>query len=106
VLPLYFSIERLTHVEDLQHLAAIPIEVMAAMFIVEKFLERREQEKICGSSASRDEVKRFLSPAQWEIKGLVLSRYERSKSQSPVSPSFFNVSGDGLPVSGSHPLTW
>ena len=40
---LFLIVERLTHVEFFLHLAAIPIEVMVAVFIVEKFLERREQ---------------------------------------------------------------
>jgi hypothetical protein len=40
---LFLILERLTHVEFFLHLAAIPVEVMVAVFIVEKFLERREQ---------------------------------------------------------------
>ncbi len=38
----FLVIERLTHIEFFLHLAAIPIEVLAAVFIVEKFLEKRE----------------------------------------------------------------
>jgi hypothetical protein len=40
---LFLTVERLTHIEFFLHLAAIPVEVMVAVFIVEKFLERREQ---------------------------------------------------------------
>jgi hypothetical protein len=40
---LFLIIEHLTHIEFFLHLAAIPIEVMVAVFIVEKFLERKEQ---------------------------------------------------------------
>ena len=40
---LFLIIEHFTHIEFFLHLAAIPIEVMVAVFIVEKFLERRER---------------------------------------------------------------
>ena len=39
---LLLIIEHLTHFEFLYHLAAIPIEVLIAVFIVERLLERRE----------------------------------------------------------------
>ncbi len=39
---LFIVLERLTHFEFLYHLAAIPIEVMVAVFIVERALEKRE----------------------------------------------------------------
>ena len=39
---LFLIIEHLTHIEFLYHLAAIPIEVLVAIFIVERLLERRE----------------------------------------------------------------
>ncbi len=40
---LFLILERLTHIEFMFHLAAIPLEVLVAVFIVEKFLERREK---------------------------------------------------------------
>ena len=40
---LFLWIEHLTHFEFLLHLAAIPLEVLVAVFIVERFLEHREQ---------------------------------------------------------------
>lgn len=39
---LLLVIEHLTHIEFFLHLAAIPLEVLVAIFIVEKMLERRE----------------------------------------------------------------
>jgi len=39
---LFLIIEHLTHVEFFLHVAAIPLEVLVAVFIVEKMLERRE----------------------------------------------------------------
>jgi len=39
---LFLIIEHLTHNEFFLHLAAIPLEVLVAVFIVEKLLERRE----------------------------------------------------------------
>ena len=39
---LFLIVEHLTHVEFFLHLAAIPLEVLVAVFIVEKMLERRE----------------------------------------------------------------
>ncbi|MEW5900542.1 MAG: hypothetical protein AB1715_03665 [Acidobacteriota bacterium] len=39
---LFLVIEHLTHLEFFLHLAAIPLEVLVAVFIVEKMLERRE----------------------------------------------------------------
>ena len=40
----FLVIEHLTHVEFFLHLAAIPIEVMVAVFIVQRLLERRENQ--------------------------------------------------------------
>ncbi len=40
---LFLWIEQLTHFEFLLHLAAIPLEVLVAVFIVERFLEHRER---------------------------------------------------------------
>ena len=42
---LFLVIQQLTHVEFMLHLAAIPLEVLVAVFIVEKFLENRENQK-------------------------------------------------------------
>lgn len=39
---LFIVIERLTHFEFFYHLAAIPLEVMVAVFIVERTLQKRE----------------------------------------------------------------
>jgi hypothetical protein len=39
---LFLVVEHLTHVEFFLHVAAIPLEVLVAVFIVEKMLERRE----------------------------------------------------------------
>ncbi|HHT9111653.1 MAG TPA: hypothetical protein ACFYDZ_10925, partial [Candidatus Brocadiaceae bacterium] len=41
VSPLFLLIEHLTHIEFMLHLAAIPLEVLVGVFIVEKFLEKR-----------------------------------------------------------------
>jgi hypothetical protein len=40
----FLVIEHLTHIEFFLHLAAIPIEVMVAVFIVEKLFERKEKQ--------------------------------------------------------------
>lgn len=42
---LFLFIEHLTHLEFFLHLAAIPLEVLLAVFIVEKLLERRESKE-------------------------------------------------------------
>jgi hypothetical protein len=42
---LFLIIEHLTHIEFLLHLAAIPLEVLVAVFIVERFLARKEQQE-------------------------------------------------------------
>lgn len=39
----FLWVEHLTHFEFLLHLAAIPLEVLVAVFIVERFLEHRER---------------------------------------------------------------
>jgi len=39
---LFLVLEHLTHIEFFLHLAAIPLEVLVAVFIVEKLLEKRE----------------------------------------------------------------
>jgi len=41
----FLVVEHLTHWEFLLHLAAIPLEILAAVFIVERFLERRENKE-------------------------------------------------------------
>lgn len=41
---LFLIIEYLTHIEFFLHLAAIPMEVLVAVFIVERFLARKEQQ--------------------------------------------------------------
>ncbi len=38
----FLGLEQLTHFEFLYHLAAIPLEILVAVFIVEKYLERHE----------------------------------------------------------------
>jgi hypothetical protein len=41
----FLLLEHLTHVEFFMHLAAIPLEILAGVFIVEKFLEKREKKE-------------------------------------------------------------
>jgi len=41
----FLLIEHLTHFEFFMHLAAIPLEILAGVFIVEKFLEKREKQE-------------------------------------------------------------
>jgi len=42
---LFLIVEHLTHMEFLLHLAAIPLEVLVAVFIVERFLEQKERQE-------------------------------------------------------------
>jgi hypothetical protein len=42
---LFLILEHLTHIEFMLHLAAIPIEILAAVLIVERLLEKRENWK-------------------------------------------------------------
>jgi hypothetical protein len=42
---LFLVVEHFTHIEFFLHVAAIPLEVLVAVFIVEKMLERREAER-------------------------------------------------------------
>lgn len=41
----FLAIERLTHLEFMFHLAAIPLEILLAVFIVQRFLNNRENEE-------------------------------------------------------------
>jgi len=42
---IFLALERATHIEFLLHLAAIPLEVLLAVFIVERFLTQREKKE-------------------------------------------------------------
>jgi hypothetical protein len=42
---LFLIVEHLTHAEFFLHLAAIPLEVLVAVFIVERFLEQKERQE-------------------------------------------------------------
>lgn len=42
---LFLFIQHLTHIEFMLHLAAIPLEVLVVVFIVQKFLENRENKE-------------------------------------------------------------
>ncbi len=41
---IFFSLERLTHIEFLLHIAAIPLDALIIVFIVERFLHHREMQ--------------------------------------------------------------
>jgi len=41
----FLVIQQLTHIEFMFHLAAIPLEILVAVFIVEMFLENREKKQ-------------------------------------------------------------
>lgn len=42
---IFLFIQRLTHIEFLLHVAAIPLEVLVAVFVVERFLENRKNKE-------------------------------------------------------------
>lgn len=42
---IFLLIEHFTHIEFMQHLAAIPLEVLVGVLVVEKFLEKREKKE-------------------------------------------------------------
>ena len=42
---IFLIIERLTHIEFMLHLAAIPLEVLVVVFIVERYLEGKEKQE-------------------------------------------------------------
>jgi len=42
---LFLIVEHLTHMEFFLHMAAIPLEVLVAVFIVERFLEQKEKQE-------------------------------------------------------------
>ncbi len=42
---IFLLIEHFTHIEFMQHLAAIPLEVLVGVCVVEKFLEKREKKE-------------------------------------------------------------
>ncbi len=72
---LFLALEEVTHVEFFFHLAAIPLEVLLAVFIIEKILERQT------SRAKRRQlmfIKSFLFRS--EMRNLFLANFEALKS--------------------------
>jgi len=66
----FLILERLTHFEFLLHAAAIPLEVMTAVLIVERFLEKRE------SRAKRDRLMLIKSHMfRTEMRNLFLADF-------------------------------
>lgn len=71
---LFLYLEQFTHIEFFLHLAAIPLEVLLAVFIVERLLERRE------SKNKRKDlmfIKSYLFRS--ELKSLFISNFEALK---------------------------
>lgn len=74
---LFLYLEQFTHIEFFLHLAAIPLEVLLAVFIVERLLERRETKE------KRKElmyIKSYLFRS--ELRTLFISNFEALKSPS------------------------
>jgi len=72
---LFLYLEQFTHIEFFLHLAAIPLEVLLAVFIVERLLERRETKE------KRKElmyIKSYLFRS--ELRTLFISNFEALKS--------------------------
>ena len=77
----FLVIQRLTHIEFFLHLAAIPIEILAAVFIVEKFLEKRETKE---KRRQLMYIKSYLFRS--EIRDLFIANFHALKSP-PLSVS-------------------
>ena len=84
---LFLFLERLTHFEFLLHLAAIPLEVLVAFFIVEKFLENREMQNKRRQLLS---IKSCLFRS--EMRNLFLANFEALKSSSITMSKIKNAS--------------
>ena len=72
---LFLALEEVTHIEFFFHLAAIPLEVLLAVFIIEKILERQT------TRAKRRQlmfIKSFLFRS--EMRNLFLANFEALKS--------------------------
>ncbi len=71
---LFFYLEKVTHEEFFLHLAAIPLEVLLAIFIVERFLERR-------SARERRRHLRFIKSHLFraEMKSLFIMNFRALK---------------------------
>jgi len=73
----FLIIQRLTHIEFMFHLAAIPLEVLVAVFIVEKFLERREKRE---KRRQLMFIKSYMFRS--EMRNLFISNFEALKFPS------------------------
>lgn len=88
---LFFIIELLTHIEFFLHLAAIPLEVLVAVFIVEKLLERRE------TKAKRQQlmyIKSYMFRS--DLRGLFLANFAGLKNPDITMAKIKNSSLDEL----------
>jgi hypothetical protein len=88
---LFLFLERLTHFEFLLHLAAIPLEVLVAVFIVEKFLENREMQN---KRRQLMYIKSYLFRS--EMRNLFLANFEALKSPSITMSKIKNASLEEL----------
>ena len=73
----FLIVEELTHIEFLLHLAAIPLEVLLAIFIVEKFLDERYKKE---QRRHLMFIKSYLFRSQ--MRNLFITNFEALKSPS------------------------
>ena len=71
---LFLYLENFTHIEFFLHLAAIPLEVLLAVFIVERILENRE---IKGKRKELMFIKSYLFRS--ELRSLFISNFKALK---------------------------
>jgi len=88
---LFMLLERLTHFEFFLHLAAIPLEVLVAVFIVEKFLEKRESQE---KRRQLMFIKSYMFRS--EMRSLFLANFEALKSPAITMSRIKNAALDEL----------
>ena len=89
--PLFLFIEHLTHIEFMLHLAAIPLEILVGVFLVEKFLEKREKRE---KRRQLMFIKSYLFRS--EMLNLFLANFEALKFPAATMSKIKNASVEEL----------
>ncbi len=88
---LFLFVEHLTHIEFFLHLAAIPMEVLVAVFIVEKFLARKEQQE---RRRQLMLIKSYMFRS--DMRSLFIANFRSLKSPSITFPKIRSATLDEL----------
>jgi hypothetical protein len=87
----FLLVEHLTHIEFFLHLAAIPLEILVAVFIVELFLEKKENKE---KRRQLMYIKSYLF--RTEMRDLFIANFEALKSPALTMTKIKNGSLDEL----------